>query len=185
MTLKTPEAEEQPTQSKSSEKKSENKDISRWTDLANQRIEEAMQAGAFDNLAGKGKPQQLNPNPNEPPEMIMANKLLKDNDLAPAWIVDRRDMLEKIAAFRQELQTGCHRYQTWLAQDTEPTQKERTRIGWQRQTAAWQAEIDGLNKAINVVNLTIPIWRMEVLKLRLDAELARLGASREEPGAPQ
>lgn len=43
-----------------------------WNDLINQRIEEAMRTGEFDNLRGKGKPLNLAPAPHVPPEMQMA-----------------------------------------------------------------------------------------------------------------
>ena len=40
-----------------------------WRDLISERIEEAMRAGHFDNLRGKGKPLNPAPEPHVPPEM--------------------------------------------------------------------------------------------------------------------
>ncbi|MCO6411867.1 MAG: DUF1992 domain-containing protein, partial [Thiogranum sp.] len=45
-----------------------------------------MRQGVFDNLPGKGKPLNLNEDPNEPPEMRMATKILKNNELPPPWL---------------------------------------------------------------------------------------------------
>ena len=76
-----------------------------WDTLVNQRIEEAMRNGAFDNLRNKGKPLDASPDPHVPPDMQMANSLLKNNDLAPAWISDRGAMLAAIERFRAKLRT--------------------------------------------------------------------------------
>jgi len=77
--------------------------VDEWQDFVSQAIEEAMREGAFDNLPGKGKPLNLNENPNEPPDMAMANKILKNNDTTPPWIGDRKKLLEDIESLRAEM----------------------------------------------------------------------------------
>ena len=52
-----------------------------WSDFISQRIEEAMRAGAFDNLPGRGKPLNAAPEPHVAADMQMANSLLKNNNL--------------------------------------------------------------------------------------------------------
>lgn len=42
----------------------------------------------WQNLPGEGKPLNLDEDPNTPSEMRMAYKILKENDLAPAWILE-------------------------------------------------------------------------------------------------
>ncbi len=74
-----------------------------WHDLVSQRIEEAMRNGAFENLPGTGKPLDIRPEPFVPTDMQMANLLLKNNDLVPAWISDRRLLLGAIDQFRTRL----------------------------------------------------------------------------------
>ena len=64
-----------------------------------------MRNGAFDNLRNKGKPLDTAPDPHVPPDMQMANSLLKNNDLSPAWISDRGAMLAAIERFREKLRT--------------------------------------------------------------------------------
>ncbi|MCU0498299.1 MAG: DUF1992 domain-containing protein [Anaerolineae bacterium] len=47
---------------------------------------------SWQNLPGAGKPLNLDQNPHAPAEMQMANKLLKENDLAPAWITEGKEL---------------------------------------------------------------------------------------------
>jgi hypothetical protein len=49
---------------------------------------------------------------------------------------------------------------------------------WERQVAIWEAEILELNRRITTLNLQQPVAHLEVFKLILDEELARLGVSR-------
>jgi DnaJ family protein C protein 28 len=142
-----------------------------WQDLVSQQIEEAMRAGAFDNLPGKGKPQDLGTNPNAPSDMDMANRILKENDLSPGWIADRKEMLAKIDDLRQRLSTTWERRQS--ADDS------RAPAFWADDLVRFQTEIDDLNRKIATVNLGMAISRLEIFRLNLDNELKRIGASRQ------
>lgn len=147
-----------------------------WQDLITEQLDEATANGAFENLPGKGQPLRLNENPNEPADMRMANKLLKDNNLSPAWIGDRRELLAEIEKLRAEMQRHwnltCSR-----AQATGSDRKAWAR-SWNRSMLQWEERIVELNQRIVGLNITLPIWRMELHRLRLDEELKRIGASR-------
>lgn len=52
-----------------------------WEDIAERKIREAMAEGAFDNLAGMGRPLNLDENPYEDPSLRMAHRLLRNNGL--------------------------------------------------------------------------------------------------------
>ncbi|MBP7962667.1 MAG: DUF1992 domain-containing protein [Caldilineaceae bacterium] len=142
-----------------------------WQDLVSQQIEEAMRAGAFDNLPGRGKPQDFGKNPNAPSDMDMANRILKENDLSPGWIADRKEMLAKIDDLRHRLST------TWERRRT--SQDDRAAAFWLDDLARFQTEIDDLNRRIATVNLGMVIPRLEIFRLSLDNELKRIGASRQ------
>jgi len=131
-----------------------------------------MRAGAFDNLPGKGKPLDLGKNPNTPADMEMANKLLRDNDLSPGWIADRKAMLAKIDAFRARL---AAEWEICRAMPGSPALPSR----WADALARFQTEIDDLNRQITTVNLGMAIPRLEIFRLNLDNELKRIGASRQ------
>lgn len=60
--------------------------------IAEQRITEAAQAGAFDNLPGSGKPLHLEDLSNVPPELRMAYKILKNSGYLPPEIAQRKEL---------------------------------------------------------------------------------------------
>ena len=69
--------------------------------LADRRIEDAMQEGKFDNLAGKGKPLELEPMPADENARMMwwAIRLMKNNDFTP----DEVRIRKQIDTLRDEL----------------------------------------------------------------------------------
>lgn len=149
-----------------------------WQDLISHRIEEAMRAGAFDNLRNKGKPLPQESNPFVRPDQRMANDLLKNNGFAPQWITDRTAILHRIETFRTQLRSRAQRFaQSWQT-TSDPVVRQQLREQWQRQLDSWQDEIWTLNKQINTVNLQQPIARLEIFKLILDDELKRIGMER-------
>ncbi len=141
-----------------------------WQNLIDERIEEAMRQGVFDNLPGKGKPLRMDDNPNEPSDMRMANKLLKDNDLTPAWIADRKALLAEIDALRAEMR----RQWDWARID--PT---RRATNWNHLVAQWEARMANINRRILDLNLIQPVAIKEILHLRLEHELTRIDAPRQ------
>jgi len=66
-----------------------------WNLVAERKIREAMDEGAFDNLEGRGKPLDLSVDPFEDPSERMANHILKNNGFAPDWIIEAREIEEE------------------------------------------------------------------------------------------
>lgn len=150
------------------------RDVDEWQDFISQRIDEAMAQGVFDDLPGKGKPLNLSENPNEPPDMVMANKILKNNEVSPPWIADRKKLLEDIEQLRAEM---AQRW-GWMREDWAATNMDRERLArrWADQINRWTAQIATLNNRIRDLNLILPIWRLEILRLHLADELTRISA---------
>jgi DnaJ family protein C protein 28 len=70
-----------------------------WTEaVAERKIKEAMEEGLFDNLPGAGKPLDLTENPFEPPGMAAVNRLLKNNNVLPAWLLLEKEIEASRAA---------------------------------------------------------------------------------------
>ena len=63
-----------------------------WCLIAERKIREAIEEGAFDHLEGTGKPLDLSENPFEDPSDRMANRLLKNNGFAPDWIEEAKEI---------------------------------------------------------------------------------------------
>src|SRR5689334_9162340 len=74
-----------------------------WENIAERKIREAMAEGAFDNLAGMGRPLNLEENPYEDPSLRMAHRLLRNNGFAPAWLEEGKDLEREIDVACQEL----------------------------------------------------------------------------------
>jgi hypothetical protein len=68
--------------------------------IAERKIREAMNEGAFDNLDGAGRPIVLEENPYENPAQRMAHRLLRNNGFAPAWIQEAKDIDQEIGCLR-------------------------------------------------------------------------------------
>lgn len=63
-----------------------------WRLIAERKILEGMEDGAFDHLEGEGKPLDLSENPFEDPSDRMAHRLLKNNGFAPDWIEETKEI---------------------------------------------------------------------------------------------
>jgi hypothetical protein len=77
-----------------------------WHFIAERKIREAMEEGAFDRLDGTGEPLDLSENPFEDPSLRMAHRLLRNNGFAPAWIEEGRDIDAEI----RFLKANLHRF---------------------------------------------------------------------------
>jgi len=71
-----------------------------WRLVAERKIEEAMEEGAFEQLEGKGEPLDLREDPFVDPSLRMAHRILKNNGFAPAWIEESKDIDAEIRRLR-------------------------------------------------------------------------------------
>src|SRR5258708_28714300 len=77
--------------------------MDKWENIAEWKIREAMGEGAFDNLAGRGRPLDLEENPYEDPSQRMAHRLLRNNGFAPAWIEEARELERDIKSSQAQI----------------------------------------------------------------------------------
>ncbi len=61
--------------------------------IAENRILEAIDAGLFDDLEGKGKPLKLEEDSHVPPELRMAYKIMKNADCLPPELEMRKEIV--------------------------------------------------------------------------------------------
>ncbi|MEM7129796.1 MAG: DnaJ family domain-containing protein [Chloroflexota bacterium] len=136
-----------------------------WDDIIGQRIAQAMNDGEFDNLPGKGKRQDLSTNPYAG-DNHLAFDIMQNNDITPSWIRRRKEVNTKIDKLRE----GMRSYRMQNSDDSE--QADST---FARKIQSWKEAIAEINEEIQNVNIEQPISEMEILKLRLDEELAKAG----------
>ena len=70
-----------------------------WTQIvAERKIREAMDAGEFDNLPGKGKPVEIDSDPFTPAHLRIANRILKNARALPEWMQLEKDIEREVSA---------------------------------------------------------------------------------------
>ena len=131
--------------------------MDKWESIAERKIREAIEAGEFDNLASKGKPIELDSDPD--PSMWMAHHLLRVNGFAPAWIEESKDIDAVIRSLRADLTNARQRPETF--------NELRSRA----------AEI---NRRILTYNLKCPSARLHKRPLDVEAEI-QVPALRDDP----
>lgn len=145
--------------------------------LVEDLVREGQDNGAFDNLKGAGQPLNLR-KPIFGAEKDLAHQLLKDNDLKPAWISNRGDILQACQALRDEMS------RVWLQHEQEYSLLQGQGntslliISWDDACLKWEKRIAALNKQIDNFNLKRPVNNLELYKLTLENELERIGARR-------
>ncbi len=139
-------------------------------------IEEAMQSGKFDNLAGKGKPLNLEPNPHADPANEMAHKILKDNNFTLPWIEIGRQIDSELESLRKDLACTW----AWYGQGTNGFQASAAQDAVSQAEARFRASIAALNQRIANYNLTIPHSRFEKYKLNPDREIEKIKTGKAE-----
>lgn len=138
--------------------------------LVEERIQAAMQAGAFDNLPGKGRPLQLNENPFVPQELRLAYKVLADANYAPDWI----ELDKKVRTLREQSEALQQDHIAWLRRRAErdtptPASKESqaANLGFDRPNKTVLARhrrvrlelvkrLHEINRHIDELNLIVP-----------------------------
>lgn len=146
-------------------------------DLIEELIEDGRQRGLFEALPGAGKPLDLEQNIYEG-SAALANQLMKNNDIRPAWLSYRMDVTQRIEEFRTDIRVTWDRYRAAFEQSAGDSHRPALSIGWDDACRRWQTTIEQLNKAIDSYNLKRPRGQLELLKLRLNDELKRVGAPR-------
>jgi hypothetical protein len=124
-----------------------------WRLVADRKIQEAMEEGAFDNLPGKGRPVDLSEDPYVDPSLRMGYRLLRNNGYAPPWIEEGK-----------EIEAELRRIRAALTLDAEA-------IGRFRREAA------ALNRRIALYNLKAPTSSAHKSYVDAEREIAALRAS--------
>lgn len=133
-------------------------------DLIEQRIQEAMANGEFDNLRGRGQPLTFNTNPYLDPAQELAFGLLQNNHMAPDWIERDKEIRRELAAARETLQSAWQQYQA----------NSSGEAAWEAAVTHFSEALIKLNRKIDHFNLIVPIPSSQRFRLRLEDELRRI-----------
>lgn len=122
--------------------------MNRLESMAERMLREAIEAGEFDNLPGKGQPIDLTENPFEDPDLRVVHKLLREAGFAPAWIEERKDIDATFEASRQTLTRAWEIYR--------PAGVSPNDAAWDRNVAEFRERVAELNSRIRLYNLKVP-----------------------------
>lgn len=137
--------------------------MKQWETGVDIAIRKAMEAGEFDHLPGEGQPLDLGIDPYAPADMQLAYKLLKQNDLAPDWIVQGKALRAKLESWQSRLQAAHKAYRTTNNAAVWFTAREK--LG---------EDAVKLNKEIVAYNLKLPSGFTHEVMLNLERMIARL-----------
>ena len=115
-----------------------------------QIIQNTIARGEFDNLAGKGKPLNLNENQLVDRDWRMACSLLEQHGYALPWMEERKSIEESMSRAKENLS------RTWRWCTGQPVQENIAEREWQQAVSAFGAAASALNKRINAYTLSIP-----------------------------
>lgn len=138
-----------------------------WRRLAEEKIERAMEEGAFDNLPGVGRPLPPPDDSQIEPDMQLAYHLLRTNGFTLPWISERREIEIIIGTAR----SGLARTWRWLRDGERDAWAEEE---WCRAVAAFRLQVARINRRIANYNLITPSWRTQRRLLDADLEIERI-----------
>lgn len=129
-----------------------------WQRLAEERIREAIEAGAFDRLPGAGRPLELEErNPYEGARRA-AYLLLKDADMAPRWIELDQEVRREADRLRRELRRVHHRH-------------GNEGLFWEHAVERFRKRVERLNAKVHLRNHLAPDSVAPRFPLRPEREL--------------
>ncbi len=130
--------------------------------LADDQIQKAMEDGAFDNLAGEGKPFNFEQDRFVPTENRLAYRIMRDNNIQPEWIMLQKEIDHTLQTARQTLYAAARQYthlQTQLAPNTDTEsilRRIRARDDRDDAQQTFRQQIHKLNQKITEFNLKVP-----------------------------
>lgn len=134
-----------------------------------EQIRQAIEAGQFDNLSGKGEPLDLSDNPHEDPSWRLAFQALRSSGYTLPWIDKRR----QIEADYETAIEDLTRAWKWV-QDTNNNDSNSPAFvdgEWQRSVKEFRQKISEINEQIFSYNLEVPSEQFQRRKIDVEREI--------------
>jgi DnaJ family protein C protein 28 len=137
--------------------------------LVEEKIRQAFEEGAFDNLPGKGEPLKLDDdNPFEDPTLRMGHRLLRNNGFTLPWIQEQKEIAQEAERLRTELARSWARAERARYAGHERPQAE---VRWRKALTTFRQQVAELNDRIRRYNNEVPLDRFRRLPLDADREI--------------
>ncbi len=141
--------------------------------LVERLLREAHERGDFARLPRKGR-IDVDDDALVPEDERLAVRVLKNNDMAPAWIEEDKALREKLEQARASLRRAWAHYQRAVQRAETYADRSRAEQDWLRAKQQFESQIEELNRDIFHFNLRAPSPLVQRLPLRLSEEYARI-----------
>lgn len=144
--------------------------MSGWDRLVEERIQRAIEEGAFDALPGTGRPPELDEKPFEDPEMRLAHRVLRSSGYTLPWIAERREIEIDIKTARRCLARSWSHFQRIATSNWDDHD-------WRRALDVFRRQVELINKRIGNYNLIVPVLVAQRRLLKVEDELGEIMSS--------
>ncbi len=149
-----------------------------WKSHVDRLLQEAEDEGQFNNLRGQGQPLKFEDESHIPADMRMANRLLKEHDLVPDWILLRQEIEGRQAKLVARIERGWKGYQAGLVaanlSSTPFVEQQNAEAAWRDRKTRYQQAVDKLNRDIMRYNLKVPPGFPQQALFKLEKALAQI-----------
>ncbi|XP_047316545.1 dnaJ homolog subfamily C member 28-like [Impatiens glandulifera] len=142
------------------------------TDIMNiveQRIYHSMEEGQFENLSGKGKPQDLSTNPHADPAEDTLYRILHRNNCAPEWVELNKEIRSNIDEWRLFLKRAIDHKDSGVGNSEKLIECSE----------ALKLQLSGINDKVLRYNLIVPFGR-QMLGFKWEKEIDRLNNEKKQ-----
>ncbi len=146
-------------------------DDKRWRDWVEEKIQQAQEAGLFDDLPGRGKPLPQRGNPFAPRDRALAYDLLHDSGHTLPWIEEGQEIERR---YQRACQRRRHHYAWYRARRENADDVEALEEVWRQHVATFAEELSAINRQIDLYNLKAPSSLFHKMHRVLAEELAKL-----------
>lgn len=143
-----------------------------WIERA---IQQAREAGHFDNLEGTGRPINWEDESLVDEEWVMAFRIMREGGFAPAWIELHKEIGQELEKARQAVLRSWRWRQERLGGNIRESERRYVETEWQRARAIFAETVAELNAKIADFNLQVPLVHLQKFKLDVAQELAAMG----------
>ena len=145
-----------------------------WDNYIEEQIRDAMERGEFENLKGKGKPQDFGAYPGDP-GMEMAHKVMRDAGFVPSWLELERELERD----QKEAEDSILRSWRWreAVRGDHIEDPRWVDAQWRKAREQFEKRIAAINKKIINFNLQLPqpLLHRQRPRLKLETEFEKLG----------
>ncbi len=138
-------------------------------------IQEAMDAGLFDDLEGAGQPINWEDESLVDDEWVMTFRIMREGGFGPAWIELHKEIGAELERARQAVLGSWRWRQERLGESVRESERRYVEAEWRRARTAFAEALAELNNKIADFNLMAPVARLHKFKLNVAQELAGMG----------